>query len=122
MLVYIRKIYTYLAAKIIKSMEGGLFLLLCLLALFIGSRARRSKTNINPKAIKQKARIKRFIVIVALILVTAFEIVYIPFLYQDIEIALHTHFSMDNYISVGIVIVGLIVIITSIKQLRKPLL
>lgn len=100
-------------------MEAGIFLVLCLLALFVGSRAKRSRQAIiSPKARKQKEKVKSIIMIVALVVISFFLILYSPFLYQDVTMAIQTSFSLDNYLSIAILVVGVLTIFTLLKRLN----
>jgi len=101
-------------------MGGGLFLLLCLLALFIGARARNSKNRVlSDKEIKRKERAKRIMVIASLVLVSLFLLAFLPFVIQDIVIAIDTHFYIETYLSMALLAFGLFTIYTIIKSLKK---
>lgn len=101
-------------------MEGGLFLLLCLIALMIGARARNSKyKQLSDKEQRRKEMIKKIIVWGALILIVMFLFAYAPFVIQDVRIAIDTHFVLETYLSITLLAFGVFTIYTIIKSLNK---
>ena len=101
-------------------MEGGLFLLLCLIALMIGARARNSKyKQLTDKELRRKIRIKNIVVCSALVLVVMFLLAYTPFVIQDIRIAIDTHFQLETYLSIALLFFGIFTIYTIIKSLKN---
>lgn len=101
-------------------MEGGLFLLLCLIALMIGARARNSKyKQLSDKEVQRKKRIKNIVVWSALVLVILFLIAYTPFVIQDIRIAIDTSFEPETYLSIVLLGFGLFTIYSIIKSLKE---
>ena len=100
-------------------MQGGLFLLLCLIALMIGARARNSKyQKLSEKDRRRKEFIKKIVTWSALILVIAFSIVFVPFVIQDVRIAIDTHFELETYLSITLLLFGAFTIYTIIKSLK----
>lgn len=101
-------------------MEGGIFLLLCLLALFFGNNARRNRENsLSAKELARKAKFKLIMTWSALVLVTLFLLVFTPALIYDISVAIDTHFDKDTYIGIVLWVVAVFTIYTIIKQLRN---
>ena len=94
-------------------MEGGLFLLLCLIALMIGARARNSKyKQLSDKELQRKNTIKNIVVWSAMILVIMFLLAYTPFVIQDVRIAFDTHFEIETYLSIALLAFGVFTIYT----------
>lgn len=101
-------------------MEGGIFLLLCLLALLIGSRARNTKLkNLSAKEIRRKEKMKRFMVLAAFVLVVLFLLAYTPFVIREISIARDTHFALESYLSMLLWFFGLFTLYTIFQALKK---
>jgi uncharacterized membrane protein len=90
-------------------MEGGIFLLLCVLALFIGSRARNTRNKpMSAKAVRNLMRLKTGLMWASLV--------------ELVLIARDTHFDWDTLISVGLVLFGfytIYTIVVKLKQLHK---
>lgn len=99
-------------------MSSGLFLLLCVLALFIGTRARRSKV-LSPKGIKIKNKFKRILLITAIVFTSLLIILFVPTVFQEFKIAIDTRFNADLFINLGIVIISIFVLYTAIKKLKE---
>lgn len=100
-------------------MEGGLFLLLCLLALLIGSRARNTRSRqLTPKAVRQRLRAKLFLASAAFVVITLMLLFYIPAFVEAVLIALDTSFSWDILIGLGIIVVGITTLIFILKMLK----
>jgi len=101
-------------------MEGGIFLLLCLLALFIGSRARNNRSKqLSEKEFKRKEKIMRFMIYASLLLIVLFLLAYTPFAIREFNIARDTHFSAESYLSFGLWGFGLFTLYTIVQTLRK---
>lgn len=101
-------------------MEGGIFLLLCLLALVIGSRVRNSRSKPQTeKAIQNQMRVKKIMIWVSLVLISIWVLLLIPSAIELTNIAIHTHFDWDTVLSVFFVIFGLFTIYSIVRQLKK---
>jgi cytochrome c biogenesis factor len=101
-------------------MEGGIFLLLCVLALFIGSRARNAKLkNLSEKQLRRKAKMTKGMVLAAFVLVVLFLLAYTPFVLREISIARDTHFSTESYLSLILWVFGFFTLYTIFKALKK---
>jgi hypothetical protein len=101
-------------------MEGGLFLLLCVIALIIGSKARSSSSKtLSNKELKRKERIKSIMIWSALVLISMILLAYIPFLIQEIRIAIDTHFELETYLSMVLFLLGMFTIYTIITSLKR---
>lgn len=100
-------------------MGQGLFLLLCVLALFIGTRARNSKA-LSPKSIQTRKKFKRILSLLAVALNGAVLILFIPAIYREIRISIDTHFTVESYLSMAVLIVGIFTFIAIIKVLKRP--
>ncbi len=101
-------------------MEGGLFLLLCVIALIMGSRARNSSAKtLTDKELRKRARIKNIMIWSALGLISVILIAYIPFLFQEISIAFDTHFQLQTYLSIILFLFGIFTVYTIITTQRK---
>ncbi|MGD9992660.1 MAG: hypothetical protein AB7S69_05120 [Salinivirgaceae bacterium] len=104
-------------------MEGGIFLLLCVLALFIGSRARNTRNKpMSEKAVRNLLRLKIGLIWASLVLIIAMMLMLLPSTVELVLIARDTHFDWDTLISVGLVLFGfytIYAILVKIKQLRK---
>lgn len=98
-------------------MGEGLFILLCVLALIIGTRARNSKVQ-NPKSLAKKKKIKKALSYVALVLIGLLLIVFTPSFFKGIRIALDTRFSIENYLGIGVILVGSFTFISILKKLK----
>lgn len=101
-------------------MEGGIFLLLCLLALVIGNNARKTREQkLSEKEIRRKEKFKHVMTWSALVLIIAFLMFFIPALIYDIKIALDTRFDNETWLGIALLIVAIFTIITIVKRLRK---
>ena len=104
-------------------MEGGIFLLLCVLALFIGSRARNTRNKpLSGKAARNLLRLKTGLIWASLVLIVAMMIMLLPSTVELVLIAGDTHFDWDTLISVGLVLFGfytIYAIVIKLKQLHK---
>jgi len=101
-------------------MKGGIFLLLCLLALVLGSRARNAKyKQLSQKEIKRKELMKQFMRWGALVVISFVLLGYIPFVYQEIRIAIDTQFILDTYLSIVLLVFGGFTLYTVIKAIRR---
>lgn len=104
-------------------MEGGIFLLLCLLALLIGSRARNTRANpLSAKAERNRLRIKIFLIWTALLIITLWVVLFIPAVIEKVSIAIDTHFDWDTAISIALLAFGIYtmyVILLRLKALKK---
>jgi cell division septal protein FtsQ len=104
-------------------MEGGIFLLLCVLALFIGSRARNTRNKpMSEKAVRNLLRLKTGLIWASLVLIVAMMLMLLPSTVELVLIARDTHFDWDTLISVGLVLFGfytIYAIVIKLKQLRK---
>lgn len=104
-------------------MSGGIFLLLCVLAFLIGTRAQKSRAGkLSTKALRQQNRIKFILMWVSFALVLVTMILYAPALYEKITIAIDTHFDWDTILSAGLFAFGLFTVFTiyqSIKKIKK---
>lgn len=104
-------------------MEGGIFLLLCLLALFIGNNARKTREQkLSEKEIKRKEKFKLIMTWSALVLIVLFLLFFIPALIYDIKIAIDTSFDKETWIGIALFLVGIFTIITIIKKLQKSVI
>lgn len=99
-------------------MGQGLFILLCVLALIIGTRARNTKA-LSPKSIKARNTFKRILSIFALSIIGVISILLIPTTYEDIRIALDTRFTSESFLSLGVLIAGIYTFITILRKLIK---
>lgn len=99
-------------------MSGGIFLLLCVLALFIGTRARRSKV-LSPKALKNKEKFKKALLIITLFLTALLVILFLPIIFHDVRIAIDTRFDAVFFINIGIVLLSIFTFYTAFRKLRK---
>jgi len=97
--------------------------LLCVLALFIGSRARNTRNKpMSARAIRNLMRLKTGLIWASLVLIVAMMIMLLPSTIELVLIARDTHFDKDTLISVGIVLFGLYTIyaiVVKLKQLHK---
>ncbi len=99
-------------------MDSGVFLLVCVLALAIGTKLRQNNDNrLSEKALKQREKIKRIMMTLALGLVAIIFIQYIPAVYTEIIISLDTRFSFETYMSIAIVVVTFFTGLLIIKRL-----
>lgn len=99
-------------------MNGGIFLLLCVLAFFIGTRARRSKT-LSPKALKNKEKFKKVLLIITLFLTALLVILFLPIIFYDIRIAIDTRFDVNFFINIGIILLSGFTFYTALRKLQK---
>ncbi|MBI9066713.1 MAG: hypothetical protein JEZ09_05430 [Salinivirgaceae bacterium] len=101
-------------------MSGGIFLLLCLLAFFIGTRALKSRTGqLSPKAIKQRQKIKVVLMWASFILVLIIMILYFPEFIKQIMIAFDTHFDWDVLLSLVLFGFAIFTVITIYRAIQK---
>lgn len=99
-------------------MGEGLFILLCVLALIIGTRARNSKVQ-SAKTIAKKKKAKKVLSYIALVLIGLLLFVFIPSFYKGIRIALDTRFSLENYLGIGVIVVGSFTFISIFMKLKS---
>lgn len=99
-------------------MGEGLFILLCVVALVIGSRARNTK-RLSEKSIKTREKIKRVLSITALVMIGLLLLLFIPSIIQDIRIAIDTRFTIENLLGVTVILVGLFTFISIFRLLRQ---
>ncbi len=99
-------------------MGKGIFILLCLLALMIGSRARKSKV-VTPEALAKRKKFKKILSFIAVVFTGLFLFFFIPAFYKEIRIAIDTHFSIENLLGFAVIVVGSITFITALKTLQN---
>lgn len=99
-------------------MGQGLFILLCVIALTIGARARNSKPA-SPKSIKNRKKFKRVLSISALVLIALVLMLFIPAIYQEIRIAIDTRFTVEAYLSIGVIVVGIFTFVAILRILKQ---
>lgn len=101
-------------------MQGGIFLVLCFLALLMGSKARNLKfKGLSEKEIRRKYRIKRLMIWLSLGVCGAVILAYTPFLIEEISIARDTQFTLETYLSMLIFVFGWVTIYTIMRSLKK---
>jgi len=99
-------------------MGEGLFILLCVLALIIGSRARNSKAQ-SQKILAKKKKFQTLLSYVSLVLIGLLLILFIPSFYTEIRIAMDTTFSLENFLGFGIILVGGLTFFTIFMKLKS---
>jgi cell division septal protein FtsQ len=100
-------------------MEGGIFLLLALLALLIGSRVRNTRSSsLSPKAAKNKLRIKLFLIWVSLLIIFLWVVLFIPAVIEKVKISIDTHFDWDTAISILLLAFGIYTLYVILQRLK----
>ncbi len=99
-------------------MGKGIFILFCVLALMMGSRARKSKI-LTPEAQARRKKFKNVLSFIAVVFIGLLLFFFIPAFYKEVRIAMDTHFSIENLLGLAVIIVGSVTFITAIKTLKS---
>ncbi len=101
-------------------MEGGVFLLLLVLALSIGLKVGNNRGKpLSAKAQKQRVKMKRVLMWAVCILLAFLWIIYFPAALTELRIALDTRFSAELILLLLILVVALFTLILLLKELLQ---
>ena len=101
-------------------MSGGIFLLLCVLAFLIGTRAQKSRAGtLSAKAIRQREKFKLVLMWASFVVVVAIMLLYFPAVVEKIMIARDTRWDWDTVLSIGIFVFGIFTAYTILRAVKK---